>query len=245
MGDGRTTRDWADGPGEAVRRAAPVVPGLTTAEREAVQRRLAASPEPRPRRRWRVVAAVAATCVIGTTGAATAGMFSAHTGRGPADAEDVELGGPGERLDAAAPDFAEVLDGLTADIVFPSPSTRSRALAWQVDDLSTSHALVSEGSVRLWTAGNALCAWTNEWAVAAREGDTTARQAAARVIRRARGWPAITDTDPHLAGDSEFSWLPALERAVSDGDPDAARAPLHDHGACLPGLAPALGLGPR
>lgn len=42
-----------------------------------------------------MVAAVAATCVIGTTGVATAGMFSAHTGRGPADAEDVELGGPG------------------------------------------------------------------------------------------------------------------------------------------------------
>ncbi|UFN43550.1 hypothetical protein [Nocardioides okcheonensis] len=247
MVDGRTSGEWADGHAEAVRRSAPEVPAFSQNERDAVWHRVSTTaPDPRPRHRWRAtVVAVVAACAVGTAGAATAGLFGAHTGRVPTDAEDLELGGPGERLDPAAPDFAEVVDEVTSDIEFPSASSRARAVAWQVDDLSDSGALVSEGALRLWVSGNALCAWSNEWAAAAREEDTATLEAAARVIREARSWPAITDTDPDLAGDSEFSWLPALEQAVSDGDTDAARAPLHDHGACLPGLAPALGLGPR
>lgn len=82
-----------------------------------------------------VLAGAVAIGAVGGAGAATAGVFSAHTGRGPVDAEDVELGGLGERLDPAAPDFATVLDEVTTDIEFPSSQARDRALSWEVKDL--------------------------------------------------------------------------------------------------------------
>ncbi|MEA2348690.1 MAG: hypothetical protein QOG62_2477 [Thermoleophilaceae bacterium] len=60
---------------------------------------------PRRRRRRRVVAAVAVGAVVfGSSSLAVADLYSAHTGKGPADSEDVRLGGPGERLDPAAPE---------------------------------------------------------------------------------------------------------------------------------------------
>jgi len=63
------------------------------------------------------------------------------------------------------------------------------------------------------------------------------------VIRDARTWPAITDTDPEMANESEFDWLPDLERAIDAGDPSAAREALYPNQSCMPGLAPELGLG--
>jgi hypothetical protein len=127
-------------------------------------------------------------------------------------------------------------------------STRERALSWEVDDLyepGPEAVLVSTGAVRLWMAGHALCSWSNEWAVALRTGDAAAESAAAGVILDARTWTAITDTDPDLADQSEFAWLPDLEDAVRTDDPRAARRALRSNGSCLPGLAPALGLGKR
>ena len=174
--------------------------------------------------------------------------MGAFTGRGPADAEDARLGGPGERLDTSAPDFAAAVDEVTADIIFPSEGARESAVSWQAQSwggASSEPTFVSTGAIRLWTAGNAVCAWSDVWAGAVRGDDAAAADEAATVILGAHSWAAITDTDPRLSGESEFSWLPALEEAVKNEDFTAARRSLAGHGACMPGLAPELGLGKR
>lgn len=243
--------DWSERHGHLLREAAPEVAPLSSSGQESLWRQIetAASTPVVRRRRWRaVVAGVVAVGAVGVAGAAVGDVFSAHTGKGPSDAEDVELGGPGERLNPNAPDFAAVLDEVTTDIRFPSEDARERALSWEVDDQyepGPESVLVSTGALRLWMAGHALCSWSNEWAVALRTGDVAAEDAAAGVILEARTWTSITDTDPDLANESEFAWLPDLEDAVRADDPAAARRALASNGSCLPGLAPALGLGKR
>ncbi len=242
--------DWSERHRCAVREAAPEVPSLTAGEQRALWHRIEASvapPEVR-RARWKTVAAgVVAVVAVGGVGAATANVLSARTGAFPVDAEDVELGGPGERLDPAAPDFAAVVEDVTADIRFPTTASRERALSWEVESLSSDKdpAWVSTGALRLWTAGHALCSWSNTWASALRTNEAAIESQAAAVVLGARDWPSISDTDPDLADESELDWLPGLERAIRSQDPAAARDALDGHGACLPGLAPELGLGGR
>jgi len=243
---------WSEAHGSAVREAAPEVPAFTANERSALWHRIeTTTTSPRPRRsRWKVVVAgLVAAGLVGVAGTAAGNVFSAHTGKGPVDAEDAELGGPGERLDPRAPDYAAVVGEATADIEFPSARSRERALSWEIEDAVESAReepfLVTSGALRLWTAGHALCSWSDTWAVALRAGDTAAEERAAEVILDARTWPAITDTDPDLANQSEFAWLPDLEQAVRTGDPRAARKALFGNQSCMPGLAPALGLGER
>jgi hypothetical protein len=243
---------WSERHAGAVREAAPEVPAFSAAEQMARWEQIeVTATAPRARRsRWKgVVAGIVAVGVVGVGGAATAGVFSAHTGRGPVDSEDVELGGPGERLNSQAPDFAEVLAKSTRDIRFPSEQARDSAVSWEVGSnvqpSSDEPTLVSTGAVRLWMAGHALCSWSNTWAVALRTGDITTEQQAAEVILGARWWPSITATDPDLANESEFAWLPDLEQAIRSEDPSGAEDALAPHGACMPGLAPELGLGKR
>ncbi|WP_166134786.1 hypothetical protein [Nocardioides ochotonae] len=231
----------------AVRDAAPDVPELTAEEKAALWARVEAHQPAvgRRRRGWKVVVAgVVAAALVGGAGAATAEVLSARTGEFPADAEAIELGGPGEYLDPEAPDFSDVLDEVSADIDFPSAESRDRALGWELTNYSDgSGATVSTGAIRLWMAGHALCSWTDTWAAALRTGDTATQHEAAQVVLDARTWPAITDTDPDLANESEFDWLPELERAIEAADPAAARRALDPHQACMPGLAPELGMG--
>lgn len=242
--------DWSERHRSAVRECAPQVPVLTAGEQRSLWHRIEASATPREvrRARWKTaVAGVVTVMAVGGVGAATASVLSARTGAFPVDAEDVELGGPGERLDPGAPDFAAVVEDVTTDIRFPSTASRERALSWEVESLSSDDnpALVSTGALRLWTAGHALCSWSNTWAVALRTDDAAIESQAAAVVVGARDWPSITDTDPDLANESEFDWLPGLEAAIRSQDPAAARDALDGHGACLPGLAPELGLGKR
>ena len=234
----------------AVRDAAPEVPAADPGRQAALWRDIGAAAA-RPdtgRSRWRPVAVgVVAAVALGGAGAATAGVLSAHTGRGPVDAEELELGGPGERLDPTAPDFAAVMDAATVDIRFPTDRARARALAWENDDLSADPvpAVTSTGALRLWMSGHALCAWSNTWASALRAKDEDTARRAAAVILGAHAWASIRDTDPEQSNHSELAWLPDLERAVRDRAPSAAADALRTNGSCLPGLAPALGLGPR
>jgi len=244
------SRDWSERLGTAVRDAAPEVPEFTTGEQLALWQQInATTPTPTVRRgRWKTAAAgMVAVVAIGGAGAATASVLSAHTGQGPVDADDAELGGPGERLNPGASDFAAVVEEATTDIRFPSAQSRDQALSWETEDLSSDEdpASVSTGALRLWTAGHALCSWSNTWAVALRTGDEATENRAAAVILSAGGWRSITDTDPDQADESEFAWLPDLERAVRRDDRSAAKDALDDHGACMPGLAPELGLGKR
>jgi hypothetical protein len=247
---------WSEAHGSAVREAAPEVPAFTASERSALWHRIETSTSttttgPGPRRsRWKVVVAgLVAAGLVGVAGAAAGNVFSAHTGKGPVDAEDAELGGPGERLDPRAPDFAAVLDEVTADIEFPSGKSRERALSWEIEDAVESargeRFLVTTGAMRLWMSGHALCSWSDTWAVALRTGDAAAEERAADVILGAPTWTSITDTDPDLADESEFDWLPDLEHAIRSDDPRAARKALFGNQSCMPGLAPELGLGKR
>lgn len=245
-------RDWSERHRTAVRDAAPAVPAFTEVEQDALWQRIEATPtRPQARRtRWKVVVAgLVAVGLVGVAGAATGNVFSAHTGKGPVDAEDLELGGPGETLNPKAPDFAAVLDEETTDIRFPSAQTRERALSWEVEDLvpppSEGTVLVSTGALRLRMSGHALCSWSDIWAVALRTGDTAIEDRAADVILDARTWPSITDTDPDMANESEFDWLPDLEQAIRSDEPRAARKALFGNQSCMPGLAPELGLGKR
>jgi hypothetical protein len=243
----KTSQNWSERHAAVVREAAPEVPAFSAGEQVEFWQQIeatAATP-PARRSRWkRVVAGIVAVAVVGVGGAATAAVFSAHTGKGPVDAEDVELGGPGERLNPQAPDFAVVLEEATRDIRFPSVQARDSALSWEVG-ANAEPVLVSTGALRLWMAGHALCSWSNTWAVALRAGDTTTEKQAADVILGARRWPAITDTDPEMANESEFAWLPELEQAIRSEDPLGAKDALASNGACMPGLAPELGLGKR
>ena len=243
--------NWSQRHGAAVREAAPQVPELASDELDVLWRQIQAQSALRTPRRSRLRSVVAGTVVVGVvgvSGVAAADVMGAFTGRGPSDAEDARLGGPGERLDPSAPDFASAVDQVTADIDFPSEETRESAVSWQAQDLSgtaSEPTYVSTGAVRLWTAGNALCAWSNAWAEALHDDNAAAADKAATVILEAHRWTAITDTDPVMSGESEFSWLPTLEEAVRDQDLAAARRSLTGHGACMPGLAPELGLGKR
>jgi hypothetical protein len=243
-------REWSGRHGQAVRDAAPDVPAFTASEQVALWEQVEVTARTAVTRhaRWKaVVAGIIAAGVVGVAGAATAGVISAHTGKGPVDAEDLELGGPGEKLNPAAPDFAQVLDEVTTDIRFPSVQAHDRAWSWEVESNATEaqNTRVTTGALRLWMAGHALCSWSNTWAVALRTADPATEQQAADVILGARYWPSITDTDPDMADESEFAWLPDLERAIRSEDPGGAKAALFPHGACLPGLAPELGLGKR
>lgn len=246
------SQDWSEHHTEVVREAAPQVPEFSAAAQAALWEQIdVAVTKPRARRsRWKgVVAGVMAAVVVGLGGAAAAGVFSAHTGKGPVDSEDVELGGPGERLNPQAPDFAEVLAKSTRDIRFPSEQARDSALSWEVgsnvEPSSEEPTLVSTGALRLWMAGHALCSWSNTWAAAMRTDDIITEQQAAGVILGARRWSSITDTDPDMTNESEFAWLPDLEQAIRSEDLAGAKNALAPNGACMPGLAPELGLGKR
>lgn len=200
---------------------------------------------PRPRRR-RIRATLGAglvALVVGASGIAVADHYGARTGEGPRTAEDLRLGGPGERLDPAAPDLAEVLRVETGDIPFPSATARERSLRIQVrENASASRPgteLVSTGALRGWVARDAVCAWANAWTVATRDGDAGARAEAAAMIRAARRWPALAvlaDLDPE-----PFRYLGTVAAAAAGTDPKALGAALDTDGSfCWPALVPDL-----
>ncbi len=254
---------WTDAHDRLLVDAMPPVPEPSAAEVERVWTQVADTmaredgPRSRRRRRLRIgVAAGIGAVVLGTSGLATAELFTARTGRGPVDAEDLRLGGPGEKLALAAPDYAEVVAEESADIPFPSAESRELALQEQADDARGAQLdeFVMTGAVRAWVADQALCAWSNQWAAATRSGDEADRAEAIAMIQAAPTWPAVSDLDPepysrmesqkvrdeegkvtteHYRDESQFFYLGSLGEAVEGRDPGAvARVLAANNGYC-------------
>jgi hypothetical protein len=196
----------------------------------------------RPHRRGRVVVLTAAVVAVTATAAAAVGL-SAHTGEfqptrqeiasaEPQDAarmqSDLEMGGPGEFLDPAAPDFRDVALQLASDIPYPDGYATWRDFLISQEVRYADGGTESSGALHGWFAGSAFCAWVLEWRDATIAGDDAAAADAARVISDAPGWKAVTDEDPNpdpsVPGDlgstqyTLFGWMLPYRDAVVAGD---------------------------
>lgn len=260
-----STPNWTDESSRLIAMAAPEVAEATPAELDRVWARVRAEMQnlvPTRRRRGRALVVggiAAATMTLG--GVAAAGVFSAHTGKYPVDAEDVRLGGPGERLDPAAPDYGAVITELTSDIPFPSDEARAVARDNEVRDGQRDEpgsASVATGALRFWTARAAVCSWANEWSAAMSRGDQAAEKVAAQHLREAPSWPAVTDLDPQQTikrvwvesvdaetGEDASSWVldntpagyfPLVRTAAISSNRGEMASVLAHWGACSPAL---------
>jgi hypothetical protein len=209
----------------------------------AIANRPAPSPRSTRRRssgRRRTVLVVAATMLaIGATIATAAGVFGAHTGLFPSKAEQA-VGGPGEALNPAAPDFRAVALQIASDIHYPNgyASWRDWVLQTQVASSGVGGpgesespfpaGLVSTGALHGWFAASAFCAWVQSWRQASIADDANATGQAAQTIAQAPGWTAVTDEDPHpdpsaandpgAATGTLFGWMLPYRDAVVAGD---------------------------
>ena len=175
-----------------------------------------------------MAAGLALVLVLGVGIAAGSGLFSAHTGLYPTKPE-VAMGGPGEALDPAAPDFREVALQVASDIPYPTAYA-----AWRdfliTDEIHTDAGagLVSTGALHGWFAASAFCAWVRSWRDAQLASDAAGVTRAAQVIAAAPGWKAVTDEDPNpnpsVQGDGGFmqytlfGWMLPYRDAVLAGD---------------------------
>lgn len=260
---------WTDEHSRLVAEAMPDVPAATRQEVDRTWSRVAGATvvaAPLRRRPVRLLVGVGiAAAVLSTGGVAVAGIISAHTGRYAVDAEDLRLGGPGERLDPAAPDYGAVVAEVTADVPFPSEKTRQISRQNEVRDGQREdhgRASVSTGALRFWTARAAVCAWANEWAAATAAGDASSAARAAQMLEKAPTWPAVTGVDRKQTvervwiesvdpdtGEDTSSWVwdntpagyfPLVRQAVVDDDLEAMGSVLAQWGHCDPDLMPAL-----
>lgn len=224
------------------------------------------------RARWLSISKPRAALLIGFAtigiGAAIAGgsLLSAHTGHfkptvgeiaqvaktNPEKAKtmqgEVGGGGPGEDLNPAGADFAEIYRQLSSDIPFPKgyESWRDSLIAEDVKsmkkDVEDANAApdsykkkwgvemrVTSGAIHGWFAMSAFCAWVLDWRYAEISGDTQAAAQATQVISEAPSWKAVTDEDPYpdpnALGDSNgssyysmFGWMLPYRDAVLAGD---------------------------
>lgn len=248
------TPPWTDEHSQAIAAATPHVPELTDAELDrtwaTVRAGMRAPAAPRRSRARMLLAAALAAATVAVGGVAAAEIYSARTGKGPVDAEDLRLGGPGERLDPSAADFGTVIDEETTDVPFPSKETREisreRLVSLYGND-PRGYSGVSTGALRFWTARDAVCAWSNQWALATEAGDDPARAKAAAMLVAAPDWPAVTDVDPRqrivfqpsetMPDNTPAGYFPLVREAVQDGDADELGRILSFWGVCG-GLVP-------
>jgi hypothetical protein len=181
----------------------------------------------RPHRpRAALLIAVGVLLAVGSAVAAAA-MLSAHTGLFPTKAEEA-VGGPGEALNPAAPDFRDVALEIASDIPYPASYESWRDFLIS-DEIRTGggDGLVSTGALHGWFAASAYCAWVHTWRQAALAGDAGAAAGAAQVISEATGWKAVTAEDPHpdpsVPADfgtthTLFGWMLPYRDAVLAGD---------------------------
>jgi hypothetical protein len=183
----------------------------------------------RPRLARRRTALIVGAAVVALGAAvASAAVLSAHTGRFPTKAEEA-MGGPGEALNPAAPDFREVALEVGSDIPYPEGygSWRDFLIADEIR-MAADGVVESTGALHGWFAASAYCAWVQTWRQADLAGDTGRAATAAQVVSEATGWKAVTDEDPHpdpsVLGDGGstqftlFGWMLPYQDAVLAGD---------------------------
>lgn len=258
---------WTDHHADLLAEAAPTIRPATEAELTRSYERVAplTVAADRPRRARVAVAAVVAGTLIGAAGAAAADRFTARTGQGPSDAEDLRLGGPGEKLDLSAPDLGDVLAEESTDIPFASDAARRLSLRIQVQHNAVAPGsepeFASTGAFRGWIAQDAVCSWVNQWARATRTGDGAGRAEAISMIQGAPRWDAVVQLDPEpysrwqtrevtdgertwterYLDTSHFYYLGELGETVQGTDPAAVAAVLVGNGAgCDEPLVPDL-----
>jgi hypothetical protein len=193
----------------------------------------------------RRTALLAAAAVVISGGVATGAVLSARTGQfqptqqeiATASSDDaarmrseLSMGGPGEFLNPAAPDFRDVALQIASDIPYPEgyESWRDFLISDEIRS-ADGEATESSGALHGWFAASAFCAWVHTWRQAEIAGDTGAAAQAAQVISPAPGWKAVTDEDPHpdpsVPADQGstytlFGWMLPYRDAVIAGDRD-------------------------
>ena len=179
-------------------------------------------------RRPRTVLLVGAAVIAAGSAVATGAVVGAHTGRYPTKAEEA-MGGPGEALDPAAPDFRKVALEVASDIPYPVGYESWRDFLIS-DEIRTGggDGLMSTGALHGWFAASAFCGWVHTWRQADLAGDVDTAARAAQVVSEAIAWKAVTDEDPEpdpsVPGDSGstqytlFGWMLPYRDAVQAGD---------------------------
>jgi hypothetical protein len=217
----------------------PVERSLLTGERieaalDDVGAQITMRPRSRPRfggkrrlLRPRTVLVVGAAVVAVGSAVATAAVLTAHTGSFPTPAEEA-IGGPGEALNPAAPDYRQVALEVASDIPYPADYESWRDFLISDEIRRADGGVESTGALHGWFAASAFCAWVHTWRQGDLAGDAEAAARAAQVVSEAPGWKAVTDEDPHpdpsVSGDggsmqySLFGWMLPYRDAVLTGD---------------------------
>lgn len=180
---------------------------------------------------------------LGGSVAAAASLLNAHTGYYPAKhGIPVNMSGPGEALNSAAPNFCRVALQISSDIPFPAryESWRDYVLRFDFGIKHPSSSIpcnarwpqagrVTTGWLGSWFATTAFCGWAQAWAQDVGAGNRPAAAQDARAILNALDWSAVKRVDPHPdsapAGDapggdrtkSTFGWMLFYQQAVRSG----------------------------
>jgi hypothetical protein len=215
----------ANDPADGIVLTTPAVDGALDELGAAITASPVSASAPRRFTRPFLALGLAAAMVVIGGGVAAGAVLSAHTGKVVPKAQ-VPMGGPGEELNPAAPDFRSVALQISADIPYPPGYGNWRELV--VADASDPSGLVSSGALHGWFAMSAFCAWVRDWGQAVGAGDSSTAATAAQTIAQAPDWKAVTDEDPHPDPSATndpgaetgtlFGWLLPYRDAVLAGD---------------------------
>ncbi len=205
------------------------------------------------RTRWLPTSKPRAALMIGFAaigiGAAVAGgslLLRAHTGEFQPTPQEIanvaktnpekaktlqsylDMGGPGEDLNPAAPDFRTVALQISSDIPWPDGYESWRDSLISLVISRSGGGEMTTGALHGWFAMSSFCAWVQAWRYADSTGNNGAAARAEQVISGAPGWKAVTDEDPHpdptVPGDGGstqstlFGWMLPYRDAVQAGD---------------------------
>jgi hypothetical protein len=182
--------------------------------------------------RLKVAVAIGIVALVAGGVATAAGVLPVYTGvfaSGP----DIQMGGPGENLNLAAPGFRSAALKLSSDIPYPAgyASWRDFVVTEQEPGPggATAGDQVTTGALRGAFAASAFCAWVQEWRMATVAGESAEAQQAAAAISEAPSWSAVTAEDPHPSASAAndpgaepgtlFGWMLPYRSAVLVGDP--------------------------